>query len=256
MSIANAFFFYFFFSYIAAMIAIDLIARHIDIANLSTPIHEGIKATCAFTGRTITKGCRIKDAISANWTDWDWIRHGDEWVSVEFVLCIADCIPSDNEGSSRCAGLRNFSFVADVAGLCKLKNTELLDALLNPPNPPFVFVITEGGKKHVAFKAQIATERSRFPVATDVGCFEFDRAIVDTILPAMQRMYSVKDPEDKQQRTWFTKEDIATLEPGPRRIAEFGLDKWVDCVNLLRPHQKTLLYRFLLIALTRDYHEA
>lgn len=45
-----------------------------------------------------------------------------------------------------------------------MKNTDWREVFLNPPEPPFVAVISQSGKKNILHRAQVAGSRSRFPV--------------------------------------------------------------------------------------------
>lgn len=232
------------------MHAISLIARHIDRALITDIIHQ-IDTVCAFTGERITEGIKKKDAIGANFTDFAYVKHESDYVSLDFVLCTKDIIKKiTDDGEEKVSGLRNFSFIATETELRFLKREEILDALLSINQTPFVVCVTEGGKKHITFKADVNFDTGKFIVAMDSGSVFWDRTVIDAILPIVKRWYSLI-PERKQEATWFTKAEILSGDASIKKINDYGIDKYIEESNILRPYFNSQLMRLLTFVINK-----
>lgn len=95
------------------------------------------------------------------------------------------------ESRSLCAGcafclshpsLRSRSILAHARGLAHPSRAEAREALLLPPEPPFVFCVAVSGKKHLHFRARVAWSRDRYPVQFEDLAVEVDREVLACIL--------------------------------------------------------------------------
>lgn len=233
----------------------SLIAKHLDKGALNNKIKTGLKDTvCAWSGEPITEGMRIKDAVSNNWTDWAAFRHGGEYLSLDFVACLAEIIPSPKD-PTKLRSLRHFSFYCDEQELRFLKRDQMLNLLMQPPRVPFVLGISEGGQKHVGYKTPVAYDAERFIVGSDYGLFMFDRATAAELLPVLQAMYSVVPGKEKQATTWFTKDEILTGDYAPSKINAFGVDRLIESENQIAAHRHSTFFRFLVYVLNKSEND-
>jgi hypothetical protein len=208
------------------MTATQLIAQHLDNAAL-LPVQE-CDTVCAFSGQRITKGVRLKDAISGNFTDHAYLRYPSEYCAVD----IAQCLKPLSAENAR-ASLRNYSFLATPSELRLLKRAEYLDAITQPKELPFVLCLSFGGKKHISYKATPQYSNEAFTIYTDKGEAAATTAALAIIVPIAQRWYSiVAGQENKAQpSTYFTKDEIYTGQmphPKVRRYAEAFPSYWEE----------------------------
>lgn len=94
-----------------------------------------VEFDCPICKRTASKGIRIKDIVSANFTDWAYV--GEH-------VC-PDC--------ADLFSLYFYSYVVDPDGIHLYNVRELRDQLTRPQKPPFLFVITTSQKKHLFYRS-------------------------------------------------------------------------------------------------------
>lgn len=82
----------------------DVIAKHIQDAALKYKIYE-VDTICAFTCQKISKGVKLHDLVSDNFTDWEYIKVESGYVGLDMAKCIGDTI----KGKTRNNALRNYS---------------------------------------------------------------------------------------------------------------------------------------------------
>jgi len=149
--------------------------------------------------------------------------------------------------------LRNFSFMATESDLILLKRGDILKWVLNPPEPPFIFAVTYGGKKHIAFKSRIAENREYFIITTDTGDVYVDRLHTRRVVDVIQPWYAII-PEKAQteiQPTWFTKGDILYGCKRNKRIEDYGIEKYMNENKQIEHWRGTPLLRLLVFVLNK-----
>lgn len=120
----------------------DIIA---DVTIKQYPARE-VALNCPICGRHTESAIRIKDIVSANFTDWAFV--GD-------YVC-PDC--------ADLFSLYFYSYIVSPDGIHLLNVRELRDALITPQNPPFLFCITTSRKKHLFYRAAWNYDNGHFAV--------------------------------------------------------------------------------------------
>ena len=105
-----------------------------------------VECECPICRKQITTGYKIKDIVSANYTDWEYV--GD-------YVC-GDC--------ADLFSLYFYSYVVGPDGIRLLNVRELRDALSTPQKPPFLFIITTSKKKHLFYRARWNYSSTRYCV--------------------------------------------------------------------------------------------
>lgn len=86
---------------------------------------------------------------------------------------------------------RSYSHVIWAGGHeCPTKAT-VKQRLLDPPPPPFLFVVALSGQKHLLFRAHVATDRDRFPVQLEEEWVLVDRLRLATCLADFERLLAL-----------------------------------------------------------------
>lgn len=93
--------------------------------------------------------------------------------------------------------------------------------LLDPPDPPFLFVVAESGQKHLIFRARIAYSRDRFPVQVEEDRIFVDRQRLALCLDAFEWLYQMG----------FTKDEVRLGEYSQARVLAAGLGRWRAAEN-------------------------
>lgn len=238
------------------MNAINFIAKHLDPVWVTDPVHN-VDTVCAFTGQPIKQGIRKKDAISNVFTDHAYLKYPSDYISIDAYLCIKEVIETEKGANA----LRNYSFFVSEDGLELLPRDKILTRMLmnrtdkrkqfGDNSFPFVFCVTQGGKKHLTYKATVNYNNERYIITTDFWDVEFGiNAQMLKLVGACQRFYAII-PDSKEDATWFTKDEILTGNYQSKRIETYGIDDWTRLENVIKPYHNTPLLRLLTFALNK-----
>lgn len=144
------------------------------------PTYE-ISGTCPICNRTSTHMCKVKDCVSAEFTDWACIRS-------EYVC-------------KRCAelfSLHFYNYIVDPSGIRLLNVRQLKNELVKPQNTPFLFVISTSQKKHLFYRSVWNYDNRRFAVNLET----------ETIFTTPERMKELFDFVECCQTLGSTKEQL------------------------------------------------
>lgn len=133
---------------------------------------------CPICKQSHSQGCRIKDIVSSNFTDWAY---------VDDYICGA---------CSRLFSLYFYNYIVDEDGIRLLNVRQLHDQLIKPQKPPFLFVITTSQKKHLFYRAHWNNSSSPFAVNLEA----------ETIYTTPERMWQLFDFVECMQTLGCSKE--------------------------------------------------
>ena len=109
------------------------IVKDVEIKKFDT---NDIDFICPICKRKVKLGVKIKDIVSADFTDWSYVG---EYVCVD----CADLF-----------SLHFFSYVVDPDGIHLINVREVRDRLVTPQKTPFLFAITTSKKKHLFYRSK------------------------------------------------------------------------------------------------------
>lgn len=98
--------------------------------------------------------------------------------------------------------------------------------LLDPPAPPFVFVIPESKQKHLLFRAAVAYSRDRYPVQLEEDQVVVDRAAFAACLAAIEALLALGFPRDAARSGRYGQEAIRRAGLAAWRAAEAAAAPW------------------------------
>ena len=137
--------------------------------------------------------------------------------------------------------LRNYSILATGDGLYHPTRAQIREAILNPPDPPFLLCVAESGQRWLHFKANVNLTNKGFGVRMD----NFD------VIVSPELFKRALDPVEKLYQT-FTKAEIESGNYQSHRIREFGLDRWEQLEKVVGPTRKSSLFQLVLFVAQRE----
>lgn len=206
---------------------------------------------CKMCGKHLVQGVKQKDVIKkATFNDYQYLTRKSNFMCIECSALIGDIqFPCDDKKRR----LRSFSFIAELGSIKILKRDRLLEYIIDPPEPPFVFCITYSNKKHIAFKSQIQFDKKAYTVFTDKGAVLIDLKVIKELLVILSAWYTVLPGKEdtKQQPTWFTKGEILKSGKNYKNIIAYGLQKYQQENCIIEPYRNTALLTLLAFALNK-----
>jgi CRISPR type IV-associated protein Csf1 len=189
------------------------------------PIEPGpLKGDCWLCGRRNVMGYPRDKIIKPTFTDADLAKA--PWSDVVCDACAWALSRRE---------LRNYSIIATENTLLHPSKAELRDALLKPPEPPFLITVAESGQKWLHFKASISYTQKIFTVQFDDLQVRVEPQPFASILEAVERMLAV-----------FSKAEIASGDYQVHRIQEFGMELFESSEEVLRPIRASAVFRLAL----------
>lgn len=99
------------------------------------------------------------------------------------------------------------------------------ELLLDPPEPPFLAVITESGQKHIIWQAQVAHSRDVYPLQMEEDTLLIDRHLLADCLAAFEHLYHLG----------FSKESIVTGRYHHGQMLKVGITDWREAESQFAP---------------------
>jgi CRISPR type IV-associated protein Csf1 len=137
--------------------------------------------------------------------------------------------------------MRNYSIIADGTGLKHPSRIKLREALLNPPEPPFVICCAESGQLWLHFKAKVNLFKDKFWIRMDKIDVMICPIIFNQILETIEDLYKT-----------FSKAEIESGNYQSHRIKEFGLEKWEKNENQIKGLRKSGIFQLALFVAHRE----
>lgn len=90
------------------------------------------------------------------------------------------------------------------------------DLLVDPPEPPFLFVLSETAQKHLLFRAAVAQSRAWYPLQVEEDRVWIDLAAFREVLEAFEDLLALG----------FSREQVATGRYHHGQLLKVGLRRW------------------------------
>lgn len=177
--------------------------------------------------------------VKDTFTNYDQLVPGD-------VIC-DDCLfwfgqrsveLQERMGKDKPQKMQNYShFVknGEWTPLSKGDKAKMVDMLLTPPFPELA-AIADSGQKHIAFRAP------RNPAGQKVGWVQFEEQRVFVNPPALLDLLTTIE----ELYTEFAKAEISTGRYSAHRVVKFGLDRWGELENKIKPMRGQLLFELAI----------
>lgn len=120
------------------------IVKPVELKEAALEPYDG---TCGLCGKAITQGARIKNLVSANFTDWPYVS-GD-------YVC---------ESCIKLLSLYFYSYIVSGEDILLFNVREMAEEIQKPQKPPFKIIISKSQKKHLFYKAAWNDNPEKFTV--------------------------------------------------------------------------------------------
>lgn len=197
----------------------ELVAKHFEkISAIPNP------CICSICGVQTDNSLPIS-FLKKTFTNHDLLKYGNAGLCPECVSCLRRELLFTN-------------FIATQEEFIQFKREGIIEHLFAPPEPPFVFCITQSYKKHSAIRSEISWSKECFHIREEDLAFYFEPN-------KWQQCYSIIENQIKI----FSKTEIRTGEYLPKRISEYGMDQLLAETALLHPLRTTPQFDLLIYAL-------
>lgn len=182
---------------------------------------------CCLCGQEITGGVALKNAVSANFNNYDL------FAAPESGFMCAPCAYTLSQE------LRRTSYICTEHEYIPLKREEIAEHLFAPPDEPFIFCVTSSYKKHLILRAVVNYGGEYSVVFDDMTVLlrQQDRQIFD----AMSELYSV-----------FTKDEIKTGDYKLHRLKKVNLVRFEMLEAFICGYRGTPGFSLMLYVLNKE----
>lgn len=192
-------------------------------------------------GDTENKGWHFKDIVGSAFTDFNIAKapHSkticqscaalmkkESWVIACEKHGHSPYFPVKDDKKPFLSNWMFSSHVFSTTGWLKPDKAEVRDLLINPPNPPFVFVVASVGKKHVIFRSIVNLAQDVFFVSLDDSVIKVDLTIFRELLKDFELYYSMGFSKDSLMTGQYNQAAIMSVGLSVWRKAEMVMSKW------------------------------
>ena len=129
---------------------------------------------CYYCGADCGNEYRSKGYVKPTFTNRDIVSdRNSEYVCENCVLCFSEKCNSINlarQETREAQSIRTYSWIItadEKIAYTKAHFHLLKEVVLNPPDPPFMIVLSDSGQKHLIFRSKVAYEKDNFPVSLE-----------------------------------------------------------------------------------------
>ena len=139
-------------------------------SELFSGIKDNGENKCYYCGSSCDDKHGAKDYVKSTFTNRDIVAYpGSSYVCGGCALVmssdnIIELLDGENREHQR---IRSYSWIItqdERIAATKKHIAQLREIVLNPPEPPFVIVLSDSGQKQLLFRASVSLERDNFPV--------------------------------------------------------------------------------------------
>lgn len=197
----------------------ELVAKHFEKIEAI-----GKSCICAICGLEVEQSIPIS-FLKKTFTNHDLLRFGSEGFCSNCVSCLRRELLFTN-------------FIATQNEFFQFKRDGILAHLFAPPEPPFVFCITQSYKKHNAIRSEISWSKDCFHIRMEDLAFYFEPNKWKQCLSIIENQIKL-----------FSKTEIRSGDYKHKRIADYGMDQLLAETEILKPLRDTPQFDLLIYAL-------
>ena len=193
-----------------------------DFFEPSEDMYGDIEGPCIVCGRATEQGHEID--YSANFTKWNLLQAGN-------------CICPNCYELTRNQDYRRSMWVANKDGITRFKKEDMLDHILNPPEPPFGMYLTRTWQKQGFFKLinKVNYSRNSYFTALDMQVIRVNLELARKMAELGQKLREKK----------VTKVELESGELSAHRYKEIDL----SLVEQVKKYSKQKLWSLIVYAI-------
>lgn len=189
---------------------------------------------CYLCGKEITEGFPRKKVIKPTFTDGPLARAPrSQTVCPECTFCLSN------------KPLRMYSVLATQDKLIHPIRREWRDALLDPPDPPFVLALATSGQKHLHFKTRVNWQTDNYWILLEEMPIQVNRDKLASLLDTVEQLYGT-----------FTKDEIRMGNYNASRVKEFGMVRWEELENRIEQERGSRLFELAVTVAKKGEEES
>lgn len=171
---------------------------------------ENTDFVCPICNKIQHKGCKIKNIVSSNFTDWAYV--GD-------YIC-PEC--------SKLFSLYPYSYIVDPDGIRLLNVRQLRDELCRKQKTPFRFVISTTQKKHLFYRSAVNYNNNKIAVNLET----------ETIYTSQKRMIFLFGFIENLITLGASKKAMQNGEIPFNIVQKIGIESGLEAINALTDELK------------------
>lgn len=207
----------------------ELIGDKVDLE--LNNIKENIKTRCAFCDKEIDKGITIKDTISSNFSNYEYLKKNRQY----FCINCFKCFKYDK--------LRKNNFIVDTEKIIFFKQNEIEKYIFNLEEfkIPFGLALTRSFKKHNSFRTKLNYNYKEIYIREEDKEYLF-------IVDEMKQLYAILNEAYLQ----FTKDELLTGNYRIIGIEQYGLVNFKKLENILKKYRGSNQFNLLIYMLNSE----
>lgn len=103
------------------------------------------------------------------------------------------------------------------------------ELLLNPPGPPFLFIVSTTLQKHLIYLGRVSQDRDVYPLLLDDDLFYVDRAKLTELFIIFEQLYSLG----------FSKDSIVSGDYHHGQLLKVGIANWQPLEQRIKPYRQS-----------------
>lgn len=197
---------------------------------------------CNLCGAEVRGGVPLKKLLGSSYMDWAVHKCSE---ATHICTACAFCL-SINAKEGRAAVLR-YPLTANRQGLRLLNRSEMRDALVSPPSPPFVAIVPVSQKKHLFSKAAISFSRDMFYCNLEETLMPVRREAFEKLVKCIEALRGVG----------IVKTDIEAGRIGGAFIKNYGIAYQERAIDIIAGCRRSGMFSLaLFLAQKMDEEEA
>lgn len=200
------------------------------------PEYEG---ECNLCGMPFIGGIPVKKLLGSSYMDWAIHKNPE---GTHLCTACSFCLSMNPEGR---VALFRYAIVADGKELMLCSRSQMRDYLLNPPEPPFLFIIPTSQKKHLFSKSVISHSRDNY----------FCNLEEQTVIVNRQKFTELVQKIEALRGVGIVKTDIEAGRIGGMFVKNYDIRSQERALEIIEECRKSEMFGLALFVAQKEEEE-